>query len=102
MLTVLKTGRRATPASGARISPFRAPAHEDRRSKLELAGRREASSFIAGPDVVAAWLVVVDAIDDRAAAFYRGWGFIDVPENPRRLFRKIGDIRRSLETDAAG
>jgi hypothetical protein len=39
----------------------------------------------------------VDAIDDDAAAFYRRWGFIDVPENPRRLFRKISDIRRTLE-----
>ena len=48
-------------------------------------------------DVVAARLVVVDAIDDRAAAFYRPWGFIDIPENPHRLFRKISDIRRSLE-----
>jgi ribosomal protein S18 acetylase RimI-like enzyme len=45
----------------------------------------------------AARLVVVDAIDDRAAAFYRRWGFIDVPENPHRLFRKISDIRRSLD-----
>ncbi len=48
-------------------------------------------------DAVAARLVVVDAIDDRAAAFYRRWGFIDVPENPHRLFRKINDIRRSLD-----
>jgi GNAT superfamily N-acetyltransferase len=52
-------------------------------------------------DVVAARLVVVDAIDDRAAAFYRRWGFIEVPENPLGLFRKISDIRRSLENDAA-
>jgi GNAT superfamily N-acetyltransferase len=53
-------------------------------------------------DVVAARLVVVDAIDDRAAAFYRRWGFIDVAESPRRLSRKIGDIRRSLENNPAG
>ena len=47
-------------------------------------------------DTVAARLVMVDAIDDRAAAFYRGRGFIDAPENPLRLFRKVSDIRRSL------
>jgi GNAT superfamily N-acetyltransferase len=57
---------------------------------------------VQASDVAAARLVVVDAIDDRAAAFYRRWGFIDVPENPRRLFRKISDIRRSRVNDPAG
>jgi GNAT superfamily N-acetyltransferase len=52
---------------------------------------------VAASDAAAARLIVVDAIDDQAAAFYRHWGFIDVPENPRRLFRKISDIRRTLE-----
>ncbi|HEY2160549.1 MAG TPA: GNAT family N-acetyltransferase [Solirubrobacteraceae bacterium] len=54
---------------------------------------------VAASDTAAARLVVVDAIDDHAAAFYRRWGFVDVPENPHRLFRKISDIRRSLESD---
>jgi GNAT superfamily N-acetyltransferase len=54
---------------------------------------------VQASDVAAARVVVVDAIDERAAAFYRRWGFIDVPENPLRLFRKISDIRTSLETD---
>jgi hypothetical protein len=30
--------------------------------------------------------VVVDAIDEDARAFYRGYGFIDVPNHPNRLF----------------
>lgn len=51
---------------------------------------------VVASDAAAARLVVVDAIDERAAAFYRKWGFIDVPENPFRLYRKISDIRRSL------
>lgn len=51
---------------------------------------------VLASDAAAARLVVVDAIDDSAARFYRRWGFIDVPENPHRLFRKISDIRRSL------
>jgi GNAT superfamily N-acetyltransferase len=46
---------------------------------------------------VAARLVVVDAIDERSAAFYRKRGFIDVPENPLRLFRKLSDVRRALD-----
>ncbi|HKG02363.1 MAG TPA: GNAT family N-acetyltransferase, partial [Conexibacter sp.] len=52
---------------------------------------------VTASDAAAARLVVVDAIDERAAAFYRQRGFIDVPENPLRLYRKISDIRRSLD-----
>ena len=51
---------------------------------------------VTASDAAAARLVVVDAIDDRAAAFYRNRGFIEVPESPLRLYRKISDIRRSL------
>jgi GNAT superfamily N-acetyltransferase len=51
---------------------------------------------VAASDAAAARLVVVDAIDKRAAVFYRKRGFIDVPENPLRLYRKISDVRRSL------
>lgn len=52
---------------------------------------------VTASDVAAARLVVVDAIDDEATAFYRRWGFVDVPENPRRLYRKVADIRRSFD-----
>jgi hypothetical protein len=52
--------------------------------------------------VTAARLVVVDAIDDDAAEFYRRWGFIAVPENPHRLFRKIRDVRQSLNQGENG
>ena len=73
----------------------------DRRHQSQRLGSRllaEALRLAAiASDAAAAMLVVVDAIDDRAAAFYRRWGFIDVPENPHRLFREISDIRRSLD-----
>ena len=52
---------------------------------------------VIASDTAAARLVVVDATDDQAAGFYRRWGFIDVPENPHRLFRKISEIRREIE-----
>lgn len=52
---------------------------------------------VKASDAVAARIVVVDAIDERAAALYRRWGFIDTPDNPLRLFRRISDIRRSLD-----
>jgi GNAT superfamily N-acetyltransferase len=35
---------------------------------------------------IASLAVVVDAIDEKARAFYRAYGFIDVPEHPNRLF----------------
>lgn len=50
---------------------------------------------VAASDTAAARVVVVDAIDDTAVAFYKRWGFIDTPDNPRRLYRKIADIRAS-------
>lgn len=72
----------------------------DRRHQGERLGSRllaEALRLaVSASDTAAARLVVVDAIDDRAAAFYRRWGFIDLPENRRRLFRKVSDVRRSL------
>ena len=51
---------------------------------------------VAASDAAAVRVVVVDAIDDSAVAFHRRWGFIDSPDNPRRLYRKIADIRASL------
>jgi GNAT superfamily N-acetyltransferase len=73
----------------------------DRRYQQQRVGSRllaEALRLaVAARDTVAARLVVVDAIDAAAAAFYERRGFVDVPENPHQLFRKISDIRRSLE-----
>jgi hypothetical protein len=36
--------------------------------------------------------VVVDAIGDRAAAFYRQFGFLSIPDHPHRLYQKMSDI----------
>ncbi len=73
----------------------------DRRHQGQRLGSRLLAEAlrraVAASDTVAARLIVVDAIDARAAAFYRSRGFIDIEENPLRLFRKIGDVRRSLE-----
>jgi ribosomal protein S18 acetylase RimI-like enzyme len=64
-------------------------------SRLLAEGLRRA---VAASDAAAARLVVVDAIDDDAVGFYRRWGFIDAPDNPRRLYRKMSDVRASLQT----
>ena len=51
---------------------------------------------VAAGEAVAARLVVVDAIDDDAVRFYERFGFITAPEHPRRLYRRMKDIRSSL------
>jgi ribosomal protein S18 acetylase RimI-like enzyme len=62
-------------------------------SRLLAEGLRRA---VAASDAAAARLVVVDAIDDDAVGFYRRWGFIDAPDNPRRRYRKMSDVHASL------
>jgi ribosomal protein S18 acetylase RimI-like enzyme len=47
---------------------------------------------------VAARLVVVDALDDQAAGFYRRHGFTDTLDRPLRLYRRMKDIRASLQS----
>jgi GNAT superfamily N-acetyltransferase len=51
---------------------------------------------LAAGEAVAARLVVVDAVDDRAVAFYERHGFARAPEQERRLYRTLKDIRVSL------
>lgn len=52
---------------------------------------------VAAGDAAAARLVVVDAIDEDAARFYGRHGFVALPEQPLRLFRRMKDVQRSLE-----
>ncbi|MHB1713177.1 MAG: GNAT family N-acetyltransferase [Acidimicrobiales bacterium] len=52
-------------------------------------------AVVAG-EAAAARLVVVDAIDGRAADFYARYGFVAAPEHPLRLYRQMKDIRQSL------
>ncbi len=41
-------------------------------------------------------LVVVDALDDQAASFYRHYDFTPVRDNPHRLVLKMATVRRLL------
>ncbi|MHB1503263.1 MAG: GNAT family N-acetyltransferase [Acidimicrobiales bacterium] len=52
-------------------------------------------AVVAG-EAAAARLVVVDAIDGRAADFYARYGFVAAPEHPLRLYRRMKGIRQSL------
>lgn len=50
----------------------------------------------AASEVAAARLVVVDAINPRAAAFYQHHGFTAVPDHTHRLVQKMSDIAAAL------
>jgi GNAT superfamily N-acetyltransferase len=50
---------------------------------------------IAGARHFGARAVIVDAIDDRAFSFYQHHGFLPFP-GQLRLYRRIGDLERSL------
>ena len=46
---------------------------------------------------IASVAVVVDAIDDSAASFYRHFDFLSLPATPRRLFLPMSDIAELFE-----
>ena len=50
---------------------------------------------VAGARQYGARAVIVDAIDDEAAAFYTGHGFL--PLTGRRLYRRVTDIEQALQ-----
>lgn len=52
---------------------------------------------VTAGEAAAARLVVVDAIDTAAASFYAHHGFVAVAEHPQRLYRRMKDIRASLD-----
>ncbi|MEX1126278.1 MAG: GNAT family N-acetyltransferase [Acidimicrobiia bacterium] len=47
--------------------------------------------------IAAARLVVVDAINTRAGAFYQHHGFRPIPDNSNRLVQKMSDIAAALD-----
>lgn len=55
---------------------------------------------VAAGEVAAARLIVVDALDDGAAAFYERYGFVRTPEHRLRLYRRMKDVRASLDSSA--
>jgi Acetyltransferase (GNAT) domain len=59
------------------------------------------SRAVQASEVAAARLVVVDAIDEAAAAFYEHHGFVAVPGNRQRLVQKsTTSLRRSADSRA--
>lgn len=54
------------------------------------------SRAVQASEIAAARLMVVDAIDDSAAAFYEHHGFVLVPGNRQRLVQRMSDIAAAL------
>jgi len=48
----------------------------------------------SGSKQVASAAVIVDAKDERAAAFYKKYGFIDLPKTPKRLFLPMATVEK--------
>ena len=48
---------------------------------------------------VASWAVIVDAIDEKAAEFYRGYGFIPFPSKLSRLFLPMNSIQKMFSQE---
>lgn len=53
-------------------------------------------AVVAG-EAAAARLIVVDAVDEDAARFYAHHGFVPAPQQPLRLYRRMKDVRASLD-----
>ena len=49
---------------------------------------------LSGSKQVASAVVIVDAKDDSAAAFYKKYGFIELPKTPKRLFLPMATIEK--------
>lgn len=98
--------RETLPRSVSRVAPNQIPAVL--LAKLALDSRLHAQGL--GSELLAVALgtivdaarrvggkfVVVDAIDDSAAAFYAHHEFIAVPSDPRRFVRKLSTIAKAL------
>lgn len=52
--------------------------------------------MVLSADLTGGRVVIVNAIDQNAAQFWRGWGFEPSPSNPFQLLRSLEDVRASL------
>jgi GNAT superfamily N-acetyltransferase len=48
-------------------------------------------------DIIGAHLLVLDALNERAAKLYREWGFVDLPDHAPRMIISMKLIRKAIE-----
>lgn len=56
------------------------------------------SRSLAAADVIGARAILVHAIDDEAVAFYRKFGFVLSPLDPKQLMLLMKDLRATLKS----
>lgn len=104
-LTAHKVGRDALPRALGRGGPEEVPAvllakfAVDRRYQGQGYGAALLGDVygrvLAATTIVAARFLVVDALDEKASAFYVHHGFVRMP-GTLRLYRKLSDISRDF------
>jgi GNAT superfamily N-acetyltransferase len=57
---------------------------------------------VAGARLIGGRALVVNALDEEAAAFWRRRGFLPTKDDPLTLFRSLADIAASLEAAGIG
>jgi len=83
---------------GALIGRFAVALSEQGRGIGRLLLLDALHRVVAASVHVAAYAIVVDAIDDGATVFYRRHGFLPDPRNSRRLFMPVATARRLVFT----
>ena len=87
-----RTGRRAVAVDSPVVWPVKAAG--DATLSTAPLGREGSRRVSPGGREFGARAVVVDAIDDQAAAFYRHFDFHQLDD--RRLWRRLADVARAV------
>ncbi|MGQ0685106.1 GNAT family N-acetyltransferase [Bradyrhizobium sp.] len=58
--------------------------------------------ILAAASTLAVFAIVVEAKDERAAAFYRDFGFLPFPNRPLRLFMPVADAIEAMSRAKSG
>lgn len=95
------------PAKYAKKYPHRAPAAKLARLAVQTEKQRQGLGTFMMVNAIERIVTVsenlgvigffVDAKDDKAQAFYKQFGFIELPDHPRELFLPIATLRKSFE-----
>ena len=56
-------------------------------------------SAVSGAELIGGRALLVDAIGERAVAFYRRFGFVESPIHPLQLFKSLRDIKAAAGLD---
>lgn len=93
----LVRGLPAYPVGMVLLARLAVDRHEQGKGLGALLLAEALRKAVAAGEAAAARLVVVDAIDETAVRFYQRHGFIRTPDDELRLYRRMKDIRASLD-----